>query len=99
MSEKLNETIVKAVELGTVIRRQRREGNLLSVVPPTMYGYMSFVRMSLACPHMSPDMVASATLLGNASESDRRHARSILNEVFGLHSIDEEDPMMGGNLF
>ena len=51
------ELIIKAVQLGQVIRRHRAEGNLQSLVPPTMYGYQAFVRMATdpAAPQSAAD--------------------------------------------
>jgi hypothetical protein len=92
------ELISKVVKLGQIVRRQRLEGNLQSVVPPTIYGYLSFLRMaqSLAC--LSMQQIAMATMLGNVSLEDRKLAFGLLNELFGLQSEQDEDPT-GGNLF
>ena len=91
--------IVKVVELGNVIRRHRSEGNLQSVPPPTIYGYLAFLRMAQVLPHLSLQQVALATLLGNASIEDRKHVASVFTEVFGLQAAQEDDLAMGGNLF
>jgi len=98
MSLSGKELIVKIVKLGHIVRQQRSEGNLQSVVPPTIYGYMSFIRMAIAMPHMNFQQVALVTLLGNASNDDRHSITNIFTEVFGVLSIDD-DPTMGGNLF
>jgi hypothetical protein len=91
--------IMKVVQLGNVIRRHRSEGNLQSVVPPTIYGYLAFIRMTQALPHLSLQQVALATLLGNASPGDRKYVASVFNEVFGLQALQDDDPAEGGNFF
>lgn len=94
-----NELIVNVVQLGNVIRRHRSEGTLQSVPPPTIYGYLAFLRMAQALPHMSIQQIALATMLGNASIEDRKQISGIFNEVFGINETAEDDPTMGGNLF
>jgi hypothetical protein len=89
----------KVVHLGTVIRRHRGEGNLQSVPPPTIWGYLAFLRMAKALPHLSIHQVAMATLLGNASLEDRKQVAGVFNEVFGLQHADAEDQTLGVNLF
>ncbi len=100
MSKIDQDLIVKTVQLGNVIRRHRAEGNLQSISPPTIYGYMSFLRMAQSLPHLSLQQVAIATLLGNASLDDKKVVSSVFNEVFGLQTDTfEDDPTLGGNLF
>jgi MoxR-like ATPase len=94
-----DDLIAKVVMLGQVIRRHRSEGNLLSVPPPTIYGYLALVRMAQALPHLSIQQVALATLLGNASPEDRKHVSAVFNEVFGLQAGEDDDPTKGGGLF
>lgn len=94
-----DELIDKVVQLGHAIRRQREEGNLHSVPPPTISGYLAFLRMSVALRHLSLQQVALATLLGHCSREDSKQATAVLNEVFGLQILDTEDPAMGANLF
>jgi hypothetical protein len=94
-----NELVVKVVALGQAIRRHRIEGNLLSVPPPTLYGYQALIRMVHSLPHLSLHQIAAATLLGNANPEDQKLVSSVFNEVFGLQSESEEDPTKGGNLF
>jgi hypothetical protein len=91
--------IAKVVKLGNVIRRHRAEGNLQSVAPPTIYGYLAFLRMIQSLTHLTPQQAAMATLLGNASRDDQKHVTGVLNEVFGLRAETGDDPTMGGNLF
>lgn len=90
--------IVKVVRLGNAIRQQRAEGNLHSVPPPTIYGYIAFLNMFEALPNMNIQQIAVATLLGNASTEDRKQIPGVLNEIFGINSSDDEDSAMGGVL-
>ncbi len=99
MNQAQDELVAKVVELGQVIRRRRAEGNLLSVPPPTVYGYLAFLRMALAMPHLSLAQVAQSTLVGNASSEDKKHIASVFGEVFGLRQEDEDDPTLGQHLF
>jgi hypothetical protein len=93
------ELISKVVALGTTIRRHRSEGNLHSVTPPTIWGYMAFLRMAKALPHLQVKQVAMATLLGNAGMEDQKIVSGIMNEVFGLADAQNEDSALGSNLF
>jgi len=45
--------IHKVVQLGQAVRRHRAEGNLRSLAPPTIYGYLAFLRMATALPHLN----------------------------------------------
>ena len=89
----------KIVRLGQEVRRHKGEGNLLSVPPPTIYGYLSFLRMAQCLPHLSPQLIAMCTLLGNSSSDDRKHVMGVFNEVFGLQPGQDDDPVKGGGLF
>ncbi len=91
--------IMKVVTLGQVIRRHRSEGNLQSVPPPTIYGYLAFLRMVHFLPHISLQQVAMSTLLGNACADDRKAIPTFFNEVFGLQADHGDDPTKGGGLF
>lgn len=93
------EMIVCAVRLGTVIRRNRSQGNLRSLAPVTIENMMVYLNMCRALSHLSRQQVAEATLLGNAGVEDRKHVAAVMNEVFGLQAEDMEDPTLGGNLF
>jgi MoxR-like ATPase len=98
--QKTDEELVdKIVMLGHAIRRQRDEGNLHSAPPPTISGYLAFVRMAIRLRHLSLQQVAMATLLGHCSREDGKQASAVLNEVFGLQAIEADDPAMGVNLF
>lgn len=90
---------LKVVRLGSTIRRLRLDGDLQSVTPPTIWGYLAFLRMARALPHLSMQQISMATLLGNASLEDRKLITSVLNEVFGLQASDKDDPTMDVNLF
>ena len=94
-----DELIDKVVKLGQVIRNHRGTGNLLSIAPPTIYGYMALIRMAHSLPHLSLQQVARATLLGNAGQDDQKFVTGVFNEVFGIQSDPEEDPAVAGNLF
>jgi hypothetical protein len=91
--------LVKVVQLGNVIRRHRSEGNLQSLVPPTIYGYLSFLRLVRALPDLSLQQIALTTLLGNAGHEDRKHVAAVFNEVFGLHADVEEEDALTAELF
>ena len=94
------ELILQTVRLGQSIRGQKLEGNLQSVPPPTIYGYLAFLRMARALPHLSLQQVALSTLLGNASSEDQKLAAGLLNEVFGFQrEHTTEDPVKAGSLF
>ncbi|MDY6988905.1 MAG: hypothetical protein SWQ30_12715 [Thermodesulfobacteriota bacterium] len=99
MKETEDDLIMKTVELGNAIRRHRAQGNLQSLPPPTISGYLALLRMARKVPHLSLQEIAQATLLGNASMDDRKYVSTVLNEVFGLQTVDEDDPTMGGHLF
>jgi len=92
------ETLVQIVRLGQAIRQQRAEGNLLSVPPPTIYGYLALLRMYLRLPHLDLRQAAASTILGHASQDDQKVAASVFAQVFGLQT-QEDDPTLGGHLF
>jgi MoxR-like ATPase len=92
------ELIEKVVQLGHAIRRQRDEGNLHSAPPPTIGGYLTFLRMAIRL-RLSLQQVALSTLLGHCSREDNKQAAAVLNEVFGLQAFEADDPAMGVNLF
>lgn len=92
------ESLVQVVQLGQTIRQQRAEGNLLSVPPPTIYGYLALLRMAHRLPHLGLRQAAASTILGNASQEDQKVATSVFAQVFGLQA-QEDDPTLGGHLF
>jgi hypothetical protein len=89
MTHDMNDLIVKVVQMGQVIRRYRADGTLLSVPPPTLYGYLAFLRMVQAMPHLSLLQIAQATLFGNAGREDRQHISGVFGEVFGLARTED----------
>ncbi len=98
--EKEEKLIKLVVKMGDVIRRYQDEGNLNSVPPPTIYGYLAFLRLNRGLPHLSLQQVASSTLMGNASAEDKKHVVAVFNEVFGIRAMPaENDPTLGGDLF
>lgn len=92
------ELIHQVVKLGRLVRKQRNEGNMQSVVPPTIYGYLAFIRKAINLPSISLQQIARATLLGNASTRDQELIPALLQEVFGLQATEEEQPLTA-NLF
>jgi MoxR-like ATPase len=84
----------KIVELGQEIRNARSQGALHSVAPPTIYGYLSFVRMAKAMPHLNNAQIALCTLLGNAPKEDQKMISGILTKVFSIQmAMDEQNPI------
>ncbi|MBN1567788.1 MAG: hypothetical protein JXA73_08060 [Acidobacteria bacterium] len=97
---KIERSLLKdVVHLGHAIRRSKSEGSLQSVPPPTIYGYLAFLRMAKTLPHLSLHQIALSTLLGNAGSDDRKAAALVFNQVFGLQGQDEEDSISLGKLF
>jgi hypothetical protein len=92
------DTIQKVVRLGQLIRAQRGEGALQSVTPPTIYGYLSFIRMSCIMKHLTLQQIALVTMLGNASDDDQKVIPGLFHEVFGLQS-DCDEALLTSNLF
>ncbi len=92
------ELIDKVVKLGQVVRRHRNEGSLQSLVPPTIHGYLAFLRKAQSMPELSRQQVAEATLLGNASGRDRELLPAIQQEIFGLKKVEDEASLTA-NLF
>jgi hypothetical protein len=92
------ELIAKVTKLGRIVRRYRNEGALQSLVPPTIYGYLAFLRKTQTMPELSHQQVAQATLLGNASQQDQELLPAIQQEVFGIQ--DSKDVVqLTTNLF
>ncbi|MEA3347809.1 MAG: hypothetical protein U9Q39_01975 [Pseudomonadota bacterium] len=87
------------VRLGNEIREQKMEGNLQSITPPTIYGYLALLRLQQNMPYISLQDAMNATLLGNASQEDSRQASALFNRIFGLQSeMDlDDDNSMGGD--
>ena len=91
------EMIPGVIRLGQEIRSQRLEGNLQSITPPTIYGYLSLLRLQQAMPCLSLQDAVNATMLGNASLEDSKQASTIFNRIFGLQSEMDMDDAMGGD--
>lgn len=91
--------IKEVVKLGTIIRKMQLEGNLESVPPPTIYGYLAYYKMAMGLSHMSRPIIAQSTLLGHANSQDLKLLPSVLNHVYSLELIDnEEDGILEGNI-
>jgi hypothetical protein len=84
------EVIRQVVLLGQLIRHDRSQGQLQSLPPPTIHGYLAFLRQHLALPHRSLPDVARATLLA-ATEEDRGQANARCIEVFGYAGATQEE--------
>ena len=76
--------ITSVVKLGQTIRKHKGTGSLRSVTPPTIYGYLSFLRQLRTLPDCSLEWAARCTLLGNASRDDSGLVTETINEAFGL---------------
>ena len=87
------------VKLGDHIRKARAEGNMQSVAPPTIYGYLTFYRMSELLPHLDLGTIAESTILGNASGEDLKTGPAMFNKVFGLIKAADEEPVVTENCF
>ncbi len=84
--------------LGAAIRKARGEGSLLSIAPPTIYGYLTFARMALSGHAGPPPRVAKVTMLGNASVEDQKLIGGLLQEVFGDMQDSGQDPTRSANV-
>ena len=91
--------VKKIVNLGQKIRRQRLEGNLQSVIAPTIYGYEALLKMMDTLSNLSLRDAIFCTLLGNASMEDYKSAVAVFNEVFGLQAGVEEEPDIARSMF
>lgn len=90
------ELVANVVKLGQAIRDHQSEGTLHSVSPPSISGFLTFLRMSLRLPHFSPQQVARVTLLGNASDEDANYVDAVLGGVFALQTESEEATLAEG---
>jgi MoxR-like ATPase len=90
---------LQIVKLGNAIRAERAQGRLQSVPPPTIAGYLSFVKMAQGLSSMTLKQVAQCTLVGSASNEDCKCVESLLNSVFGLTSGEDDSSEIGDNLF
>lgn len=80
--ESIHAAIDKIVKLGNDIRQERTKGNLQSLPPPSIWGYMAFIRMAINLPHFSLREIAMSTMLGNASSEDREKVKSTFANAF-----------------
>jgi len=89
--------IGQVVRLGQHLRQERAQGNLASLAPPTIYGYLTFLRMAKVLPHLPLYDLALTTLLGNASGEDEKLLPGVFGRAFGLRVVDDTEPAdMGG---
>ena len=93
------EIIIKIVKLGKKIREKKMEGSLSTLTPPTIYGYMAFLRLYDKLEDLSIQEMVFSTFLGNCSYEDRKLATSLFNEVFGFEPVEEENPNVGAQYF
>lgn len=92
--------IAKLVQLGHLIRGQRMEGNLQTVPPPTIRGYLCFLKMANRLEErMNYQQIAAVTLLGNACSEDQTIATGLFNEVFGVESKPDDKSSVSGIYF
>ncbi len=80
----------KVVKLGDLVRKAKLEGNLQSLVTPTIYGYLSMVQRVLHLPHLTWARCAQMTLLGNPQTDDLPQVSTVLQQVFGIKSGAKE---------
>lgn len=90
--------ISKVVKLGMMIRAQQESGSLQSVPPPTISGYLTYLKMARKRPTECPRDLTEWTILGHASNNDKQVIIGLLNEVFGVEAIEDE-PTLAENLF
>ncbi len=75
------------------------EGSLSTLTPPTIYGYMAFLRLYDKLEDLSIQELIFSTFLGNCSYEDKKMATSLFNEVFGFEPVEEENPNVGVQYF
>lgn len=81
--------IDKIVRLGDLVRQNRSEGSLLSVAPPTIYGYLSCYELAKSLPNAGLELVITNTLLGNASRDDMKIIDNIISTIFHTQRKNE----------
>ncbi|MCD4737065.1 MAG: AAA family ATPase [Bacteroidales bacterium] len=89
-----NSLLEKVIELGTNIRQYQSEGNLLSVVPPTIYGYLTCYKMAKALTGIPLETIVSNTLLGNATRDDNRMTSTLIQNVVNSAAFTGKDAFM-----
>lgn len=93
------ELTAKIVALGNMIREQRAEGNLQSLVPPTLYGYMGLYRKAQLLKHLNFKIHAQTTLMGNASNDDQKLSSIMINQILGYKGIEDKESVINDILF
>jgi MoxR-like ATPase len=84
------EVIRQVVMLGQLIRRDRSQGQLQSVAPPTIHNFLAFLRQHQAMPQRSLTDVALKTLAA-ASPEDRGQMMSLCAHAFGVAEVYQEE--------
>ncbi len=99
ISSEVRDLIPGVIRLGNEIRNQKLDGNLQSITPPTIYGYLALLRLHQAMPYTTLQDAMNSTLLGNANMEDSKLASTLFNRIFGLQSeMDlDDDNAMGGD--
>lgn len=87
------------VKLGARVRESRIDGNLQTLPPPTIHGYLGALRLSRLLPAFELQDILEATMLGNASLEDRKQFPAIYHDVLGTAPADDDDNAAGGDLF
>ncbi len=80
----------KIVKMGEMVRKSKLEGNLQSLVTPTIYGYLSMVQRVIHLPHLGWPRCAQMTLLGNPQTDDLPQVATVLQQVFGVKAGNKE---------
>lgn len=73
--------IKKIVRIGTMVRKYRTEGSLLSVIPPNIYGYLAAYRLADEIKSADVELVLMNTMLGNATKDDRKVIDTLIQNV------------------
>lgn len=93
------ELISKIVTLGNLIRSQKTEGNLQSLPPATIQGYVSLYRKAIKLKHYDFKVHALSTLMGNASMDDQKLSNILLNQILGYKGIEDTESVIHDTLF
>jgi MoxR-like ATPase len=93
------ELTAKIVALGNQIRSQRAEGNLQSLAPPSLYGYIVLFRKVQRLKHLDFKLHAMATLLGNASSTDLKLCNILVNQILGYKGMEDRESVLNDTLF
>ncbi len=97
----INKIIPGIIKLGNNIRQQKLDGSLKSIGPPTIYGYLSLLRLLKKLPEIDLYDAICATMLGHAGPEDSETGTTLFYEVFGIRSKADSKIAMetGGNWF